>query len=137
MITTPGMRELTHWISHTTLAPDPAAAAQRLYDKIAIEVTDVEALRLRAELTTTQDLRAARAEVHAYQALCRSLIKFAHGRDDDTAKRVYTTIARFNLGEMFRPGGGADRYLIPVELLDTPATDQPAETGPTTPKETR
>lgn len=55
-------------------------------------------------------------ELQAYQALVRCLMKFAGGRDDDTARSVYATIGRFNLGEMFRPGGGADRYLIPYEL---------------------
>lgn len=59
-----------------------------------------------------------RDELHAYQALVRCLMKFSGGRDDDTAKSVYATIARFNLGEMFRPGGGADRYLIPYELTE-------------------
>lgn len=63
-----------------------------------------------------------KSELHAYQSLVRVLMRFAKERDDDTAKSIYATIARFNLGEMFRPGGGADRYLIPYELTEKAET---------------
>ncbi|MFJ3084459.1 hypothetical protein ACIPJG_32545 [Streptomyces halstedii] len=115
---TPGMRELAHWIENTA---DPAKAdgyAERLYATIAKEAVDTEHVKQRAEATNAALVDEYRGEVYACRAVLRTLLKFAGERDDDTARRVYATISRFNLGEMFRPGGGAARYLIPIELTD-------------------
>ncbi|MFI7096411.1 hypothetical protein [Streptomyces lydicus] len=120
MSETPGMKELRYWIG-ATADPDKADGyASRLYERIGRECTDVEHLHLRAEATNAAALDEKRGELHAYQTLVHALQGFAGGRldQDDTARSVYATISRFNLGEMFRPGGGADRYLIPYELTD-------------------
>ncbi|MFI9079153.1 hypothetical protein ACIGW8_22235 [Streptomyces sioyaensis] len=74
--------------------------------------------RIRSETSRVAGHTETRAELYAYQALVRVLTSFAKGREDDTARRIYATIARFNLGDMFRPGGDADRYLIPNELAE-------------------
>lgn len=116
---TPGMTELAYWIGRSADADKANGYVSRLYERIGRECTDVEHLRMRAETTNATDLAEARAELHAYQALVSALQGFAGDRlDDDTARRVYATISRFNLREMFRPGGGADRYLIPYELTE-------------------
>ncbi|HLL34200.1 MAG TPA: hypothetical protein VK545_09975 [Streptomyces sp.] len=112
------MRELRYWVDGTA-DPDTAdVTAERLYAAIAKEAVDVEHLKQRAEATNAGLVDEMRGEVYACRAVLRTLQSFAKQRDDDTAKRVYATISRFNLGEMFRPGGGADRYLIPIELTD-------------------
>ncbi|MEU3986094.1 hypothetical protein AB0F77_39560 [Streptomyces sp. NPDC026672] len=118
-MTTPGMRELRHWIGQVPM--DEAKAdgyAERLYASISKEAVDVEHAKQHAEATNAALVDEYRGEVYACRAVLRTLQGFAGGRDDDTARRVYATISRFNLGEMFRPGGGADRYLIPVELTE-------------------
>ncbi|MEU3285596.1 hypothetical protein [Streptomyces longwoodensis] len=115
---TPGMRELTHWIEQTADPVKVDGYAERLYELIGREAVDVEHLKQRAEATNAALVDEYRGEVYACRAILRTLQKFAGGRDDDTARRIYATISRFNLGEMFRPGGGADRYLIPVELTE-------------------
>ncbi|WP_382465698.1 hypothetical protein ACFIN9_24585 [Streptomyces noursei] len=59
-----------------------------------------------------------RRELMAHEALTRQLMRFAGDHlEDGNMKRIYAAIARFNLGGMFRPGGGADAYLIPFELV--------------------
>ncbi|MGW1268181.1 hypothetical protein [Streptomyces sp. NPDC002491] len=120
---TPGMRELTHWIERTADPVKVDGYAERLYERIGRECIDVEHTKQRAEATNAALVDEHRGEADACRAVLRALQKFADGRDDDTARRIYATISRFNLGEMFRPGGGADRYLIPIELTDeeTPA----------------
>lgn len=115
---TPAMRELRHWIGQSADEDKADGYAERLYERIAREAVDVEHLRQRAEATNAGLVEEMRSEVYACRAVLRVLMKFAGGRDDDTARRIYATIARFNLGEMFRPGGSADRYLIPGELTD-------------------
>ena len=115
---TPGMRELTHWIERTADPVKVDGYAERLYEAISKEAVDVEHTKQRAEATNAVLVDEYRGEVDACRAVLRVLQDFTGSRDDDTAKRVYATIARFNLGEMFRPGGGADRYLIPVELTE-------------------
>ncbi|MCM2391731.1 hypothetical protein [Streptomyces albipurpureus] len=115
---TPGMRELTHWIEKTA---DPVKAdgyAERLYATIAKEAVDVEHLRLRAEASNADLVDEYRGEASACRAVLRVLQEFAGSRDDDTARRIYVVISRFNLGEISRPGGGAGQYVIPVELRD-------------------
>lgn len=117
-MTTSGKRELRYWIG---LSADDAKAdgyAERLYERIGREAVDVEHLKKRAEATNAALVEEHCGEADACRAVLRTLQKFANGRDDDTARRIYATISRFNLGEMFRPGGGADRYLIPIELTD-------------------
>ncbi|MFB7919244.1 hypothetical protein [Streptomyces sp. NPDC056061] len=115
---TPGMRELTYWIERGT-DPDKADGyAERLYAVIAKEAVDVEHLRLRAEATNAALIDELSGELDACRTVLRVLKSFVGERNDDTALRVNATIGRFNLGAMFRPGGGADRYLIPVELTD-------------------
>ncbi|WP_432157781.1 hypothetical protein [Streptomyces sp. bgisy153] len=115
---TPGMRELKHWVSQSADPGKAAGYAERLYERIGREAVDVEHLKQRAEATNATLVDEYHGEVYACRAVLRTLQKFADGRDDDTARRVHATISRFNLGEMFRPGGGADRYLIPVELTE-------------------
>ncbi|MDX2575915.1 hypothetical protein PV332_10525 [Streptomyces scabiei] len=119
---TPGLRELTHWIEKTADPVKTDGYAERLYERIGREAVDVEHVKQRAEATNAALVDEYRGEVYACRAVLRALQSFAKQRDDDTAKRVYATIARFNLGEMFRPGGGADRYLIPVELTEEEPT---------------
>lgn len=116
-MTTSGMRELRYWIARTGVT-DVDGAAERLYDAIAKEAVDIEHVKRRAEATNAALVDEMRGEVYACRAVLRVLKSFASGRSDDTALRVNATIGRFNLGEMFRPGGSADRYLIPVELTD-------------------
>jgi hypothetical protein len=112
------MRELKHWIGQAPFDEKVIDGyAERLYERIGREAVDVEHLKQRAEATNAALVDEYRGEVYACRAVLRALQKFADGRDDDTARWVYATISRFNLGEMFRPGG-ADRYLIPVELTD-------------------
>lgn len=114
---TSAMRELKYLANRAAVVRDPESHAERLYSAIGREVTDVEHLRLRAEATNAAVLAELRGEVRAYQALVRCLMSYAGDNlDSEHMKRVHATIARFNLGEMFRPGGGADRYLIPYEL---------------------
>jgi hypothetical protein len=113
------MTELKGWIGRAGV--DPAGVdgyAGRLYERIRYETANDAIAEARARDQNAALLADARNEVSAYSALVRALQSFAKTRDDDTACRVYTTISRFNLGEMFRPGGGADRYLIPYELAD-------------------
>lgn len=117
-MSTPGMRELEYWIGRSVESADADGYAERLYAAIAKEAVDVAHLKQRAEATNAALVEEHRGEADACRAVLRTLQSFAGGRDDDTARRVYATIARFNLGEMFRPGGGADRYLIPVELTE-------------------
>lgn len=117
-MSTPAMRELKHWIGQSADEEKAVGYAERLYAAISKEAVDVEHLKQRAEATNAALVDEYRDEVYACRAVLRTLLKFAAGRDDDTAKRVHATISRFNLGEMFRPGGGADRYLIPVELTE-------------------
>ncbi|MCQ6554772.1 hypothetical protein NPS70_16425 [Streptomyces sp. C10-9-1] len=112
------MRELAHWIEKTADPVKVDGYAERLSERIAREATDVEHLRQRAEATNAALVHEYRDEVYALRAVLRALQQFAGGRDDDTARRVFATISRFNLGAMFRPGGDADRYLIPVDLTD-------------------
>jgi hypothetical protein len=122
-MTTPGMRQLRYWVGGTADPEKAEGYAARLYEEISREAVDVEHAKQRAEATNAALVDEYRGEVYACRAVLRTLQSFANGRDDDTARRVYTTIARFNLGEMFRPGGGADRYLIPIELTDEENAD--------------
>jgi hypothetical protein len=115
------MRELTHWIEKSADPVKVDGYAERLYAAIAKEAVDVEHLKQRAEATNAGLVDEMRGEVYACRAVLRTLQRFAKQRDDDTARRVQATITRFNLGEMFRPGG-ADRYLIPIELTDEEST---------------
>lgn len=119
-------RCIPRWTSTSTIPP----AAQALADLAARAAgpgEDADAVaydlyeQIRQETARVSGLEATRGELAACRALLRVLHKFAGGRaadGDDTAKRVDATISRFNLGTMFRPGGGADRYLIPLELAD-------------------
>jgi hypothetical protein len=105
------------WTS-TSIIPPAAAALADLAARAAEPGEDADAIAfdLYERIGREQDA-TARDEVRAYEALVRALMAFTHGRPgDDTARRVYATIARFNLGGMFRPGGSGDRYLIPHEL---------------------
>ncbi|KUF18852.1 hypothetical protein [Streptomyces silvensis] len=115
---TPGQRELRYWIGRSTDSADAERYADALYARIAKEAVDVEHTKQRAEATNASLVDEYRGEVYACRAVLRTLMTFTGGREDDTARRIYATIARFNLGEMFRPGGAADRYLIPVELRE-------------------
>ncbi|MFI0211976.1 hypothetical protein ACH4OV_25310 [Streptomyces diastaticus] len=112
------MRELRYWVGQSADDEKAGGYAERLYERIGREAVDVEHLKLRAEATNAALVEEYRNEVSACRAVLRALQKFSQGRDDDTARRIHATISRFNLGEMFRPGGGADRYLIPIELTD-------------------
>jgi predicted ATPase len=110
------------WTS-TSIIPPAAAALADLAARAAEPGEDADAIafdlyeRIGREQDATRALEAARDEVRAYEALVRALMAFTHGRPgDDTARRVDATIARFNLGSMFRSGGSGDRYLIPHEL---------------------
>ncbi|WP_228973417.1 hypothetical protein [Streptomyces sp. DH12] len=116
-MSTPAQRELHHWITQAGRS-DADIVAARLYAAIAKEAVDVEHLKQRAEVTNAALVDEYRGEADARRAVLRVLQSFTSGRNDDTARRVYATISRFNLGEMFRPGGGADRYLIPAELTN-------------------
>ncbi|MDH6625747.1 hypothetical protein M2271_003558 [Streptomyces sp. LBL] len=117
-MTTPGTRQLCYWIGQSADPEKADGYVTRLYEEISREAVDVEHVKQRAEATNAALVDEYHGEVYACRAVLRTLLKFASDRDDDTARRVYATIGRFNLGEMFRPGGGADRYLIPVELTD-------------------
>nr|WSW58483.1 hypothetical protein OG513_07745 [Streptomyces sp. NBC_00998] len=113
------MTELKGWVGRAGV--NPAAVdgyAGRLYERIRRETANDAIAEARARDQSAALLDMARGDVSAMAALVRALQDFAKTRDDDTARRVYATISRFNLGEMFRPGGGADRYLIPYELAD-------------------
>lgn len=114
-----GMAELKGWISRAGSDPEKVDGyAIRLYERIRQETSNdaiAEAVA-KDQVTTRSD--EIRTEITAHEALMRCLMNFAGSRDDDTARSVYATIARFNMGEMFRPGGGADRYLIPFELTE-------------------
>ncbi|MEU5772630.1 hypothetical protein ABZ819_04910 [Streptomyces venezuelae] len=125
---TPAYRELVHWVSGRVGDEEKADGyAERLYQRITEDAINVEHLKQRAEATNAALLEEHRNEVSACRAVLRALMSFAGGRDDDTARRVYATIARFNLGEMFRPGGGMDRWPIPVELTGQDETVEQAE----------
>ena len=116
--------DIPRWTSTSTIPP-AAAELEELAAKAGAEDPDAVAYRLyeaiRREVSRVSGLDETSGELYACQALIRVLLNFAKERierEDDTAKRIYATICRFNLGEMFRPGGGADRYLIPFELAD-------------------
>jgi hypothetical protein len=112
------MRELKYWVGQSADPEKADGYAERLYAAISREAVDVEHLKQRAEATNAALVDEYRGEVYACRAVLRTLQSFAKQRDDDTARRVYATISRFNLGEMFRSGDGADCYLIPIELTE-------------------
>ena len=92
----PGMRELRGWIDRAgtpEMAGGADGYAERLYERIAREATDVEHLRLRAEATNARNLSEVRDAARALEALVRVLHGFTRSRAagaDDTAKRVCT-----------------------------------------------
>ncbi|MFE7754286.1 hypothetical protein [Streptomyces sp. NPDC057429] len=118
MTTTPGLKQLTNWISQSAEPEKADGYATRLYEEISREAVNEAHLRLRAEATNAALVDEMRKEVYAHQALLRVIQTFTGGRSDVTATRVYQAIARFNLGDMLRPDGTVDAYRVPVELAD-------------------
>lgn len=117
---TPAMTELIHWISARQTDPVQArAAAVRLYAAIGKDVTDAEHLRLRAEATNAVLVEEWRQEVVSCRGMLRAIQGFAKDRTDDTGRRIYHAIGRFNLGQVFQPGT-PDSCLVPAELREHP-----------------
>ena len=102
----PALDDLEKIVSFSATPDQVEAVAFHLYE------------RIRSETAKVSGLTETREELNSYKTLVGMLMSFAKGREDDTAKRIYVTIARFNLGETFLPGSGLDRYLIPDELAD-------------------
>ena len=122
---TPAMTELIHWISARQPDPEKArAAAERLHTAIGKDVTDAEHLRLCAEATNAALAEEYRQEVMSCRAMLRALQGFAEDRTDDTGRRIYHAIDRFNLGQVFQPGT-PDASLVPAELQEDPPEEQP------------
>jgi hypothetical protein len=114
-----GMAELKGWVGRAGVDPSSVDGyADRLYERIRQETANESVAEARARDQNAARIAESCREVAAIESLLRVLTGFVKTRDDDTALRVYATISRFNLGDMFRPGGGADRYLIPYELTD-------------------
>lgn len=117
---TPAMAELIHWISARQPDPEKArAAAERLHAAIGKDVTDAEHLRLRAEAMNAALVEESRQEVMSCRSMLRAIRGFAKDRTDDTGRRIYHAIGRFNLGQVFQPGT-PDATLVPVELRENP-----------------
>ncbi|WP_158687616.1 hypothetical protein [Streptomyces sp. AA1529] len=113
------------WTSTSTIPPG-AAALQELAEK-AVGPGDADEVayrlydQIRGEQARVSGLEDTRRELYACRAILRTIQQFTNerlDRDDDTARRIYATIARFNYGDMYRPGGSLDRYLIPAELTN-------------------
>ncbi|MFG2292038.1 hypothetical protein [Streptomyces sp. NPDC048603] len=114
-----GLVELKCWVERSGVTADRVDGyAERLYAAIGREAVDEAVTAASARDRNAKRLAEERERVYAYEALTRVLMTFARDRRDDTSRRIYATIARFNLGAMFRPGGGADAFLIPHELTD-------------------
>jgi hypothetical protein len=124
--------QVPKWTS-TNIVPPGAQALQDLATKaVGDEEADAVAYRLyeqiRQEVAHVSGLEETSRELYACQALLRCLRQFASSRlehEDETARSVYATIGRFNLGNMFRPGGSTDNYLIPYELIDNANPESP------------